>query len=104
MALDQNYHKLWFESFRLDYISGHKDAIQLRLLKGQNIPQEIIDECQERNADPYSLLTSRNRKLSLNYPVGTQFLLEVKLNDREGRGLFFYTSYKWDPYKIIDAR
>ncbi len=101
MALDQNYYKLWFESFQLMYTSGHRDAVQLRLRKSQDLPQEIIDECQDKNVDPYSLVTSRNRKLSNNYTVGTQFLLRAKLNDREGEGLFFYTSYRWEPYEIV---
>jgi len=104
MALDQNYHKLWFESFRLSYTSGHRDSVQLRLRNGQNLHKEIIDECQDRNVDPYSLVTSRNRKLSNNYPVGTRFLLKAKLNDREGGGLFFYTSYWWEPYEIAEVK
>ena len=104
MALDQNYYRLWFESFQLSNTSGHRDAVQLRLKKGQDLPKEIINECQDRTVNPYILITSRNRTLSNNYPVGTQFLLKVKLNDREGSGLFFYTSYKWVPYEIIEAK
>ena len=104
MALAQNYNKLWFESFLLSSTSGHKDAVQLRLKRGQDLHQEIVDECHARSVDPYSLVTSRNRKLSNNYPVGTEFLIKAKLNDRDGGGLFFYTSYKWEPYEIVEAK
>ncbi len=103
MALHQKYHPLWFESFRLSSTSGHRDAVQLRLKRGQELPEEIIVECEERSVDPYSLVTSRNRTLSNNYPVDTKFLLKAKLNDREGRGLFFYTYHGWKPYEIVEA-
>jgi hypothetical protein len=102
MALDQNYYKLWFESFRIDSTSGRRDPIQLHLIPGQDLPMKILDECNNRSVDPYSLLTARSKKLFYDYPVGTKFLLKSKLTDQEEEGLYFYTYYGWSPLKIIE--
>lgn len=104
MALNQSYHRLWFKSFRLGSRSGHQDAVQLSLVSGQTLSDEIINECKLRSIDPFSLITSRNRILSNNYPVGTKFLIRAKLNDREGGGMFFYTPYHWTPYEIVKPK
>lgn len=100
MALNQNYYQLWFESFRLSNTSGHINAIQLKLVAGQNLPQEILKECKSRAVDPFTLLTACNEKLLTNYPVDTKFLLKAKLNDREGGGLFFYNYFGWEPIEV----
>jgi hypothetical protein len=100
MALKQEYHTLWFSSFRLASTSGHKDPIQLKLVVGQELPMVIVEKCRERSVDPFALLTECSKDLFYNYPVGTRFLLKVKLTDKEGSGLFFYTSYKWQPVEI----
>jgi hypothetical protein len=89
MALDQNYHHLWFVSFRLKATGGHRDPIQLKLRPGQDIPKEVSDVCEERNHDPFSLLTECNKDYLRNYQTGTQFLLKVKLTDRNGGTPFF---------------
>jgi len=57
MALDQDYHQLWFVSFELSNSSGHGDKIGLRLRKKQKPPSEIVVECDERGLDPFDLLT-----------------------------------------------
>ena len=100
MALEQNYYSLWFESFRIKSTSGHKSEVQLRLVAGQDLPKEIIQECSTRSISPFSLLTECSKKLFTNYPVGAKFLLKAKLTDREGQGLFFYNYHGWKPFKI----
>ena len=102
MALNQQYYRLWFESFRLSNTSGHRDAVQLKLHPQQKLPPAITEECKSRSIDPYSLLTQCNRDLFNNYPVGTQFHLKAKLNDREGGGLFFSSYHGWKPIEIIE--
>jgi len=101
MALDQNYYKLWFESFRLTNTSGHKSEVQLKLISSQALPNEIKNECSKRSIDPYKLLTECNKKLFNDYTVGTKFLLKAKLTDREGEGHFFYNYYGWKPLKTV---
>ena len=101
MALVQNYYRLWFESFRLLNPSGHVDPVQLRLKPGQNIPDEIKNECERRGIDPYDLLTECNTDFMRKYPVGTRFHLKAKLTDREGGGMFFYSYFGWKPYAIV---
>lgn len=103
MALDQSYYQLWFHSFRLENMSGHRDPIQLKLIPNQKLPREIIDECALRAVDPFLLVTECSKKLFYDYPANTKFLLKVKLTDREGVGLFFYTSFRWKPVQINKA-
>jgi hypothetical protein len=102
MALEQNYHKLWFESFKLEQTSGHRDPIQLKLVPKQKLPAEIVELCESRSVDPYTLLTGCNKDYFFKYPVGTQFLLKAKLTDREGGGLYYYSYYRWSPIKVIE--
>jgi len=104
MALNQDYYQLWFESFKIDSTAGHRDPIQLHLVKDQDLPIEILDECKNRSIDPFSLLTECNKNLFYDYPVGTKYLLKSKLTNREEGGLFFYTYYGWSPLKIIKAK
>ena len=101
MALNQDYYFLWFENFRLENTSGHSDPIQLHLVSGQDLPDEILSVCEERSLEPFDLLTECSKNLFYDYPVSTRFLLKAKLTDREKKGTFFYTSYKWPPKDII---
>lgn len=101
MALEQSYYRLWFESFRLLYQSGHTEPVQLHLMTGQKIPDEIAKECKRRDVDPHDLLTECKKDFIREYPVGTKFHLKVKLTDRENGGMFFYSYFGWKPYEII---
>jgi hypothetical protein len=101
MALEQDYYPLWFESFELSKTSGHRDKIGLCLRKGQELPEEIEDECSDKGLNPFELLTECSRSLFYDYPVGTEFLLKTKLTDKEGGGTFFYTHYTWAPLEIV---
>ncbi len=100
MALDQNYYQLWFHSFKPANTSGHRDPIQLKLVEGQKLPPEIDDECRARSINPFELLTECSKKLFYDFPLGTRFLLKAKLTDREEKGMFFYTSYRWKPFMV----
>ena len=101
MALNQNYYELWFESFELEKVSGHKSPKQLRLLKSQTIPSEIEIECSNKNISPFILLTECSKSLLLNYPIGTKFKIKAKLTDKENEGLFLYSYFGWKPLEII---
>ena len=104
MALSQDYHELWFESFDLPDTGGHRDPVALRLTPGQELPEEVEAECERRSLNPLSLLLECNKDLFYNYPVGTRFLLKAKLTDREGKGTFFYTSYRWQPIDLVEPK
>jgi hypothetical protein len=100
MALPQNYYQLWFESFVLDRVSGHKSRVQLKLSENQKIPEEIEGECETRGINPYEMVLECNRKL-FTYPIGTRFYINAKLTDRDSGGMYFYTYYRWKPIEII---
>jgi hypothetical protein len=100
LALEQNYYELWFESFLIDKVSGHKSKVQLHLLKPQSIPEEIQSMCDSRGISPFELFTECSKKFFTDYPVGTKFLLKTKLTDREGKGPFLYSYYRWKPLEI----
>lgn len=104
MALTQDYHDVWFESFNLASTSGHRDTIALRLVRGQELPIEVEIECKERSLDPFTLLLECSRSLFYGYPLRTRFLLRAKLTDRVGKGIFFYTSYRWEPIKVVEPK
>jgi len=101
MALNQDYYFLWFESFEIGNSSGHTDPIQLHLVEDQELASEILSVCEKRSLNPYDLLTECSKSLFYDYPVSTKYLLKAKLTDREKKGTFFYTSYKWEPKEII---
>lgn len=98
MAIDCGYHDLWFESFKM---KGRRLPVQLRLENGQELPAEVCAICEERDVDPLKLLTRCNTDYQKRYPEGTRFLLEAKLTDREGGGVFFHAPYNWAAKKII---
>ena len=104
MALNQAYYKLWFESFELSNSSGHRDKIGLRLRKRQKLPTEVVAECENKKLDLFELLTSCSRSYFYDYPVGTKFLINAKLNNKEGRGTFFYSPPTWKPFEIVETK
>ena len=101
MAIQCNYYDLWFESFKLSSTAGHKLPIQLRLESGQELPHEISSICEARGVDPFQLLTRCNTDYQIKYPAGTKFLLEAKVTDRKGGGIFFDAPYNWDAKEIM---
>lgn len=103
MAIQCDYYALWFESFKLSSTAGHKLPIQLRIKCGQKLPPEISEICEARGVDAFHLLTRCNTDYQIKYPVGTQFLLEAKITDRKGGGVFFHAPYNWDAKEIIKS-
>ena len=98
----RNYHNLWFKSFRLSNTSGHRYPIQLKLIKDQDLPTDVVSECGSYGVNPYSLLTECNSDYFTCYPASTKFCLKAKLKDKERGGLHFYSYYGWQPLQVIE--
>ena len=69
------------ESYIPSGTSGLHGAVHIRPLPGQGLPVNLHVEC--------------SKKLSNDYPVGTQFRIKAKLTDREGEGDFLYSYFGW---------
>lgn len=78
---DEPYRQVIVESYRPTSTSGLHGEIHIRPLPGQGLGPELQVEC--------------SKKLSSDYPVGTQFLIRAKLTDREGGGEYLYSYFRW---------
>lgn len=74
------------ESFVPDDSSGKHGKTHIRPVAGHKYPSTLQVEC--------------SKKLSRDYPIGTKFLLQAKLTDREGGGEYLYSSYRWK-YEVV---
>lgn len=101
MALDQEYHPLWFVCYKLKSTSGHHQKNQLRLKQPQELPREITRECESRNVDPFQLFTQCNSEFYNDSNLGTEYYLEAKLNDRQGGRPFFTSPRNRTPLAIV---
>lgn len=81
MALPKEYHSCDIESFEVADTNGRHGKIHLRPLPGQRFEVDLFVE--------------GGRSLVRDYPVGTQFRVNVTLTDRLGGGQFLYTSWRW---------
>lgn len=81
MAQDNRYDNVLVESFIPNDASGKHGKVHVRPVSGDKYSPEIAVEC--------------SKKLSRNYPVGTKFMLQAKLTDREGGGEYLYSYYRW---------
>ena len=86
MAQNNPYEMVLVESFIPDNPSGKHGKIHIRPVAGQKYPETLQVEC--------------SKKLSSDYPVGTKFLLQAKLTDREGSGEYLYSYFRWK-YEVI---
>lgn len=86
---DEQYRQVFVESYKPTNGSGLHGEIHIRPLPGQSLPPNLQVEC--------------SKKLSSDYPVGTQFLIQAKLTDRKGGGEYLYSSFRW-PVKVIPKR
>lgn len=84
---NERYQNIVVESFIPDRTSGLHGSVHVRPTAGQGFSTHLRVEC--------------SKSLARDYPVGTRFLIRVKLTDRLGEGEFLYSSYKW-PYKVLD--
>lgn len=74
------------ESYRPESTAGLHGDVHIRPVEGQAFPSHLHVEC--------------SKALARDYPVGTRFRLRAKLTDRESRGEFLYSSYKW-PFEVL---
>jgi hypothetical protein len=74
----------------------------MRLAPDQCIPDEILAECASRDIDPYQVNTRFSKVLRYDHPLGTRFLVNVKLTDREGGGLLLFTNVGHDPIDVVE--
>jgi len=80
MAQDDHYENVQVESYVLKDPSGKHGKVHIRSVSGGKCASNIAVECA--------------KKLSRYYPVGTRFMLQAKLTDREGGGEYLYSSYR----------
>ena len=61
-------------------------GVRARPLKGQGLPSNMKVEC--------------SRKMRTDYPVGTKFVIQCKITDKEGGNPFLYSRFDW-PYRVV---
>ena len=81
-----HYRKVAIETFR-NPGEPSSASIRARPLAGQGFSTSMRVEC-----------SSTMRK---NYPVGSVFIVEAQIIDKEGGSQFLYTHYNW-PFEVID--
>lgn len=86
MAQDNVYEMVLVESFIPKNPSGNHGKVHIRPVAGGKYSPALHVEC--------------SKKLSSDYPVGTRFMLQAKLTDREGSGEYLYSSYRWK-YEVV---
>ena len=79
------YNQVVVESFQY-HGGGSIHKIRCRPVAGQGLSTDMKVEC-----------SSKMRKA---HPVGTKFLLEAKVTDREGGTEFLFAPYAW-PYQVL---
>jgi hypothetical protein len=80
-----HYENVVIETYRNIHGASSK-SIRARPISGQGLDTSMNVEC-----------SSKMRKA---YPVGTKFLLQAKVTDREGGSPFLYAHYN-SPYRVI---
>ncbi|WP_444888107.1 hypothetical protein [Microbulbifer sp. JMSA008] len=86
MAKISPYEEVLVESYIPSNTSGKHGKVHIRPVAGGKYSSSLQVECA--------------KKLSRDYPVGTKFLLQAKLTDREGGGEYLYSSYRWK-YEVV---
>lgn len=81
MAQDNPYEKVLVESYTPSSTSGKHGEIHIRPVAGHKYSTTLQVGC--------------SKKLSNNYPVGTKFMLNAKLTDREDGGEYLYSYPGW---------
>ncbi|HAW58392.1 MAG TPA: hypothetical protein DCX03_05175 [Bacteroidales bacterium] len=87
MAQDNPYEFVLVESFIPNNPSGKHGKVHIRPVPGGKYSSDLAVEC--------------SKSLSRDYPVGTKFLLQAKLTDRENGGEYLYSSFRWK-YEIVE--
>jgi len=79
------YRYVLIETFR-NYGEPSSKNIRARPLPGQGLSTDMKVECSS--------------KMRMKHPVGTIFKIRAQVTDRDGGGLFLYTSWQWT-YEIL---
>ena len=80
-----DYQEVLIETYRArGEPSGHD--IRARPVPGQRFPRDMKVECSSN--------------MRYRHPVGTKFIVQAKLTDREGGTPFLYTSWQWK-YRVV---
>ena len=80
-----HYHNVVIETYR-NIHGGSSNSIRAHPLPGQGLDTSMNVEC-----------SSKMRK---GHPVGTKFLLQAKVTDRDGGSPFLYAHYN-APYRVV---
>jgi hypothetical protein len=83
MAQFNNYETVLVESFFAKNTSGRHGKIHIRPVAGHKYPVDLQVACSKNLSDPKQ------------FPVGTKFLLQAKLTDRESGGEYLYSHPRW---------
>jgi hypothetical protein len=87
---DEDYELVEVESYMPDRTSGLHGKVHIRPTPGQRFGTDLRVECSKALID----LT--------RYPLGTRFVINAKLTDREGGPPFLYSSWRWK-YDVVSA-
>lgn len=85
MALDPEYREVLIQTYPFSG-GGSRNWVRARPLAGQGFDTGINVEC--------------STGMRMSHPVGTIFKIRAKITDREGGGMFLYTSHNWK-YEIL---
>lgn len=88
LPLPGRYVTLECETYHAAPSSGHRGGIRVRPVPGQEFSPDLNVECSKGFREAY--------------PVGTKFLLRVKVTDREGGRPFLYSHHSWQP-KLVSV-
>jgi hypothetical protein len=80
-----HYRNIFIESF-LNTGESSSSAVRARPLPGQGLDTNMRVEC-----------SSKMRK---NYPIGTVFIVQAQVIDKDGGTPFLYTHFNW-PYSVV---
>ena len=83
-----DYRQVLIETYRArGEPSGHE--IRARPVSGQGFSRDLKVECSS--------------KMRYGHPVGTKFIVQAKVTDREGGTPFLYTSWQWRYRTVSEA-
>lgn len=80
------YRYVVIETYR-NIHGGSSKSVRARPLAGQGLDTTMNVECSS--------------KMRTGHPIGTKFLLQAKITDREGGEPFLYAHYN-TPYRVIN--
>jgi hypothetical protein len=81
-----HYQRVAIETYR-NYGEPSSKSIRARPLPGQGFSRNLNVECSS--------------KMRQAHPVGTVFIVQAQLTNREGGPPFLYTSWQWG-YEVVD--